>query len=62
MSTIEQPPVTAANLAEYAGRWVAVRRGNVVAAADSLSELRENPEVRRDDVVFVVPASGPYFY
>lgn len=49
-------------LAEYAGRWVAIRDGKVIAAADSLEQLRENPDVRREDTVYVVPEPSSYFY
>jgi len=47
---------------EHAGKWVAVRDGDVIAAADSLEELRANPDVRREDAVFVVPDRSSTFF
>jgi hypothetical protein len=55
-------PLTAEELEAYAGKWVAIRDGAVVAAADSLQELRAHPEVRREDAVYVVPESSTLFY
>jgi hypothetical protein len=46
----------------YEGKWVAIRDGAVVAAAETLELLRTNPEVRRDDAVYVVPEPSTYFY
>jgi Family of unknown function (DUF5678) len=45
----------------FAGKWVALRGGQVIASADSLEELRENEQVTRDDAVYVVPEPGIYF-
>ncbi len=47
---------------EYAGRWVAIRGGRIVAAADTLEELFENDRVRQTDVVYRVPERGTYFF
>lgn len=44
-------------LEPYAGKWVAIRDLAVVASADSLDELRRNPDVVRDDAVYVVPGT-----
>jgi hypothetical protein len=60
--TVEQPALSLEALGQYAGQWVALRDGQVVAAAETLEELRENPGVRRDDAVFVVPEPTSYFY
>ena len=59
---VEQAPLDPATLEAYAGKWVAVREGVVVAWAESLEGLRDNDEVRREDAVYVVPESGHYFY
>lgn len=42
------------DLTRYAGRWVAVREGRVVATAKDLSTLRAQDGVRDDDVVIPV--------
>lgn len=60
MSTILQSALP--SLEEYAGKWVAVRDDEIIASADTLEQLRDDPEVRRDDAVFVVPERGAYFY
>jgi hypothetical protein len=38
----------------YAGQWVALRGGKVVAGARSLKRLRKNPAVRDSDAVTVM--------
>lgn len=43
------------DLAPYAGSWVALRDGKVVASALDAVELRDKPEVRDDDVLMPVP-------
>lgn len=47
---------------EYAGKWVALRDGEVVAAADDLNELIENAEVLSSDAFYRVPEAGACFY
>jgi hypothetical protein len=54
------PPVPE-DVAQYAGKWVALRGGEVIASADSLEELRENEQVTRDDAVYVVPEPNMVF-
>jgi hypothetical protein len=44
------------DLGPYKGQWVALRDGHVVAADVDPVRLRENPDVRSDDVI--VPVSG----
>ncbi|MHB1860333.1 MAG: DUF5678 domain-containing protein [Solirubrobacteraceae bacterium] len=44
-----------ADLTAYAGSWVAIRDGNVVASALDPVELRDKPEVRDDDILMPVP-------
>jgi hypothetical protein len=50
------------NLTPYAGSWVAIRDGKVVASALDSVELRDKPEVHEDDVLMPVPdrAEGVY--
>jgi hypothetical protein len=43
------------DLTPYAGSWVAVRDGKVVASALDSVELRDMPEVHDDDVLMPVP-------
>lgn len=38
------------DLAPYAGKWIAVRDGEIVASDISLDRLRQHPEVRPSDV------------
>jgi hypothetical protein len=42
-------------LTPYAGSWVAIRDGMVVASALDSVELRDKPEVHEDDVLMPVP-------
>ena len=51
----DQPPLAREDLAAYAGEWVALRHGRVVAAASSLPALRSDPRVLRGDEVRAVP-------
>ena len=64
VSTITQqsPIPVEAFSEEYVGRWVAVRDGAVIAVADSLEELRANPDVTREDAVYVVPDPSATFF
>jgi hypothetical protein len=64
MSTVEisQPPISAEIAREYAGRWVALRAGTVIADAESYEELRADERVRRDDAVYLVPEPSSYFF
>jgi hypothetical protein len=43
------------DLTQYAGSWVAIRGGRVVASALDAVELRDKPEVRENDVLMPVP-------
>ncbi len=42
-------------LTPYAGSWVAIRDGKVVASALDAVELRDKPEVHADDMLMPVP-------
>ena len=62
--TLRAEEVLAKELAQYAGRWVAVRDHRVVASADSLGELlsRVNPEgLDRILEVSEEPTAGGFF-
>jgi hypothetical protein len=43
------------DLTPYAGSWVAIRDGKVVASALDSVELRDKPGVQDDDVLMPVP-------
>ena len=47
---------------KYAGKWVAIRDGRIVASAETLDELYENPRVKDTDAVYPVPERGAYFF
>jgi len=62
--TLRAEEVLAKELAEYAGRWVAVSDHRVVASADSLGDLltRVNPEeLDRILEVSEEPTAGCFF-
>jgi len=42
----------------YAGSWVAIRDGKVIADALDSVELRNKPEVKEDDFLMPVPDAG----
>jgi hypothetical protein len=43
------------DLKPYAGRWVALRDGHVIANALDAVTLRDDPAVREDDMILPVP-------
>lgn len=56
MAVIHQEDlVVREDLTPYAGSWVALRDGKVVASALDAVGLRDKPEVRDDDVLMPVP-------
>lgn len=56
MAVIHQADlVVREDLTPYAGSWVAIRDGKVVANALDAVELRDKPEVRENDVLMPVP-------
>ena len=46
------------DLSEYAGQWVALRDGHVVATDLDPVSLRENPDVTSTDEFVLVPRDG----
>lgn len=55
---IQTEPLVTDDLKPYAGSWVAIRSGKVVASALDPVELRDDPEVRDDDALMPVPTAG----
>lgn len=55
MAVVHQPPEVHEDLAPYAGSWVAIRDGVVIANALDPLELRDDPRVRDDDMLMPVP-------
>jgi hypothetical protein len=61
-TVVERSPITGETVEQYAGKWIAIRDGEVVESADTLEELREIEGVRREDAVYLVPERSSYFY
>lgn len=55
MALIHQEPQIREDLTPYAGSWVAIRSGRVIASALDSVELRDHPDVHEDDLVMPVP-------
>lgn len=55
MTVIHQAPPVDEDLTPYAGSWVAIRDGKVIASALDSVELRESPDVHSDDLLMPVP-------
>jgi hypothetical protein len=55
-------PELSQELDDYDGRWVAMRKGLVVAHAEDEQALRREPAMRRGDLVFPIgdPPTGFY--
>jgi len=47
------------DLSPFAGQWVAIRNGKVIANELDSVALRNNPEVESDDLLLPVPDQGP---
>ena len=58
MAAIQQGPEVLEDLTPYAGSWVAIRNGKVIASALDAVELRDKPEVTEDDFLMPVPDAG----
>jgi hypothetical protein len=58
---ISLPPVPAEAFERYPGCWIAVRSGDIVAAARTLEELDTNELVEATDALFRVPDSNSTF-
>jgi hypothetical protein len=55
---VHQGPEVLEDLTKYAGSWVAIRDGKVIADALDSVELRDKPEVKEDDFLMPVPDAG----
>jgi hypothetical protein len=55
MAVIHQDPEVREDLTRYAGSWVAIRDGKVIASALDPIELRDSPKVREDDLLMPIP-------
>lgn len=55
MAVIQQDPQIHEDLTLYAGSWVAIRAGKVVASALDSVELRDHPDVHEDDLLMPIP-------
>jgi hypothetical protein len=58
MVVVHQGPEVREDLTKYAGTWVAIRDGKVIASALDSVELRNNPAVTEDDFLMPVPDAG----
>jgi Family of unknown function (DUF5678) len=58
MAAVQQGPEVLEDLTKYAGSWVAIRDGKVIADALDSVELRNKPEVKEDDFLMPVPDAG----
>jgi len=55
----QQEALPKEDLSPYAGQWVALRDGRVIASEVTGVALRDHPEVGEDDILMPVPpASG----
>jgi hypothetical protein len=62
MATITTSPIPAQAEAEYRGKWIAIRNGEVVAEAARLEDLVSLPKVQKDDVLYHVPHRSATFF
>ena len=58
MAAVQQGPDVLDDLTKYAGSWVAIRDGRVIADALDSVQLRDKPEVKDDDFFMLVPDAG----
>jgi hypothetical protein len=58
VAAVHQGPEVLEDLTKYAGSWVAIRDGKVIASALDPVELRDKPEVKQEDVLLPVPDTG----
>lgn len=61
-TSMAQPPLPAAAADEYADKWIAVRNGEVVVAADTYEALKADSRVVETDAVYHVPPATSLFY
>jgi Family of unknown function (DUF5678) len=58
VAAVSQGPEVLEDLTKYAGSWVAIRDGKVIADALDPVELRDKSEVKEDDFLMLVPDAG----
>jgi hypothetical protein len=58
IQTAQRETIPHEDLSPYAGQWVALRDGHVVASDIDAVALRANPEVGEDDMLVPVPRDG----
>jgi hypothetical protein len=58
MAVVQQGPEVLEDLSKYAGSWVAIRDGKVIADALDSVELRNKSEVEETDFLMPVPDAG----
>jgi Family of unknown function (DUF5678) len=61
-TTLSQSPITEEALRKYAGMWVALRAGEVVAASQDFDALMSDPKVEPMDAIYLVPSTSALFY
>lgn len=61
-TSMAQPPLSEEAAEKFAGKWVAVRNGTVIAAADSFEQLQADESVTETDATYHVPSSSSLFY
>jgi len=57
MAVIHQEPEVREDLTRYAGSWVAIRDGMVIASALDPVDLRNDPLVHENDLLMPVPSN-----
>lgn len=62
IATLSKPPVPQEAFDDYAGKWIALREGEIVADADTEGELRQDDRVMPTDALFRVPEAATHFY
>lgn len=60
--TVSEPPVPAEAFEKHPGEWVAIRDGQIIAAAESVEGLEQNDAVEPTDTIFLVPDPSTHFY
>ena len=60
--TLSQTPLSREIFDRYQGKWIAVLNGDVIADADSLEELRNDPDADGADAYYHVPPPTTLYY
>ncbi len=62
VAEFSQSPVPSEAFERFPGKWVAIRGGDVVAAADTLQALTADERVEDSDIRFRVPEPDAHFF